>query len=165
VPWIAYGWDEPDEFRYVDRAAVLSAGYTLEAFHEAAMASLAAEPFELSWIERPAPGSPPIRIASLSGGYFTAVKVLDSDLMRRLEKEIGTRSLAVAIPYRPVLFAMDARALAAHPHGPVFLDLAGKWWDRALASGVAEDALTQSVFLTADGEIAGYAARLPRPSN
>lgn len=158
VPWIAYGWDTPEALAYFEEANVGPMfGTTSERFEELALASLASEPVDVSWTEQPIPGVASFRVATITGGYFTCAKILDVELLRRLEHDFQAASLAIAVPARNIMFAMDARALAGHPHLPMFLDLAGRWYARALASGVAEDVISRTVFLTAQGRVAGFA--------
>jgi hypothetical protein len=159
VPWIAFGWDTPDQLAYFEETKVGEMfGATSEQFQEAALASLASEPVDVSWTEKPISGVASFRLATIMGGYFTCAKILDVELIRRLEHDFQTPSLAIAVPARNVMFAMDARALAGHPHLPMFLDVAGRWYGRALATRIAEDAISRTVLLTAEGKVAGFAS-------
>lgn len=159
VPWVAFGWDTPEQLAYFEEAKVGPMfGATSAQFQHAALGSLATEKVEVSWTEKPVPGVAPFRLATIMGGYFTCAKILDVEFMRRLEADFGAPSLAIAVPARNIVFAMDARALAGMPHLPMFLDVAGRWYGRALATRIPEDAISRSVFLTAGGVIAGFAS-------
>jgi hypothetical protein len=142
VPLLTYGHDQPHTFAFTPRD-----GADLEALHKEAIANLANIKVNVQELDLST-----TKMIAVDGGYFVTEKILDVAFMKTLHARLKTSLLAVSIPKKGRMLAVDALKDAGLISR--FLVVAEKQYSDPTGDG---NPITPMVFLVQDGVLVGVA--------
>ncbi len=151
-PWVAIGKDRGSHVEYTqfdgDRAAL-----------EAKAVAALRDAHPVSWERREVPlPNATFSLHMATRGEYTAERILDVDLLRDLQQQLGTKLLAVGIPRRGLLMATNGRQ--DRPLLAGFVGMVEAQHRRA-----ETDPLFASVLAVQDGRIVGALGSGHRPAD
>jgi uncharacterized protein YtpQ (UPF0354 family) len=150
LPWIALGWDLPNNIVYVSRQDLADMGMSEEEeVWRAAMENLRKR--GASW-EKGEVGisgtGEKVAMLMFQGDTLAAERVLDADFMREAQRLLNAESILVGIPRRGVLMAINGK-----PPGLAFINFSGNV--ATLYKGGESAPITPLAFMMKDGEFTG----------
>src|SRR5262249_46789821 len=115
MPWVAFGFDRPEQIEFINRDQLPEAGMTELAVEKEALRNL--QKHVAQWKRRLVDVGTlgKLELLGCSGDYFASEEILNRDFMRTGHRLISCKELAVAVPYAGGLLAMNAN-LPGTPH-------------------------------------------------
>jgi len=149
LPWIALGWDLPNNIVYVTRQDLADMGMSEEEVWEAALENLRKRKASWERVETDLSGTGvKVPMLGFQGDDLAAERVLDADFMREAQKLLNAESILVGIPRRGVLMVIDGK-----PPGLALVNFSGNV--ATLYQGGESAPITPLAFTMKDGEFTG----------
>src|SRR5258708_23600188 len=160
VPWVAFGYDRPEQIEFINRDQLPEAGMSEEALEQQALRNLRAHPAQ--WNRRQVDVGTLGNLETLgcSGDYFTSEQILNRDFMGKGHRLINSKELAVAVPYSGGLLAMNGKVSDTQhlEKLAIFMMLVSDLYNKP-----ASQTISPVVFRIVDGEIVGkITATIPK---
>jgi hypothetical protein len=109
VPLVAFGYDRPNTIAFLNREDL--AERSIEEVEREALVNLRARPVTVQPMEIPlregAPDASTLHVLTCVDDYFVAERILDAELLQKLQTELNAQMIVVGIPRRGVLVAAD----------------------------------------------------------
>jgi uncharacterized protein YtpQ (UPF0354 family) len=152
VPWVAFGFDGPEQIEFINRNQLPEAGMSEQALEQQALRNLRSHPAQWNrrLIDVGTLGK--LELLGCSGDYFTSEQILNRDFMGKGHRLINSKELAVAVPYSGGLLAMNGKQSGAEhlEKLTIFMMLVSDLYNEP-----SSQPISPVVFRMVDGEIVG----------
>lgn len=148
LPWVAFGYDRPDEFEILTRQEFERLGLSLEELSRIALENLARRKAGWHPLEGEAAEAVGPRALACIGDELAAERVLDRDFMLRAQRRLNAAGLLAAIPRRGFLVVIPLDAPKA-----AILNLVMNAQEQFHSGASAP--ITPLVFIVKDGDLVG----------
>jgi hypothetical protein len=148
LPWLAFGYDRPHTFEFLNNDQLGALKKNLEQVEQEATRNVRLR--KASWQATPVPlgHAGEVDVLLCVDDYFAAEKILDAGFLRAAQKQLKIDLLAVGIPRRGFLMAIDGRQSMA---------ILGAFAGAVSAQYHRGDSppITPAVFAVVDGKVVG----------
>ena len=105
MPWLAFGWDHPHTFEFINTDKSKGLGLTDEALEAQALANLRGRSGSWQPIDSDAGDGKQLKMLICTDDFFAAERIADATFMQEAQRRLGSSGLLVGIPRRGLMMA------------------------------------------------------------
>jgi uncharacterized protein YtpQ (UPF0354 family) len=149
MPWLAFGWDHPSRFEFLDEEKLKGLGMTEAQAETRALENLRKRTSAWQSHDAPLAGGRMLRLLICMDDVFSAERILDVEFMKEAQRKLGTDAILVGVPRRGLILAAPLQTDTA-----VVLGFAGVVFGQFSRGESAP--VSPMLFGVADGAILGF---------
>ena len=149
MPWLAFGYDHPHTFEFLNAAKLKTLGLTEAQVEAQALANLRKR--KSAWQSHDAPlgEGKTLKLLVCMDDFFAAERILDAEFMKEAQRKLGAEAILVGVPRRGVILATPFQTDTAFVVG--FGGVVFGQFSRGESAPVSP-----MLFVVADGAILGF---------
>jgi Protein of unknown function (DUF1444) len=105
MPWLAFGWDHPHTFEFLNEEKLKSLGMTEAQVETQALANLRKRTSAWQSHDAPLGDGKTLKLLVCIDDFFAAERILDADFMKEAQRKLGAEAILVGVPRRGVILA------------------------------------------------------------
>jgi len=149
MPWLAFGWDHPHTFEFLNQEKLKTLGMTEAEVEAQALDNLRKRTSAWQSHDAPLGEGKTLRLLVCMDDFFAAERILDAAFMKEAQRKLGAPAILVGVPRRGLILAAPFQTDTA-----VVLGFGGVVFGQFSRGESAP--VSPMLFVVADGAILGF---------